>query len=186
MDVITHNTVVLNWQPKACAAQGQYFITKVHLREKDERHNDEIGSHFKWFAVSELSPSHIPLLLSRHVSPFISLSLLLSLSLLALLSVFISETINDGLCVRRNKVTLKQIRRPSGQTGAISLPVSILLALWTAGQKRAWRSAPRSCDTLRDWFDGGGWGGAAANELNARGNECFYCREKQERNGAWL
>lgn len=77
------------------------FPPKSALSRKiDERQNDEIGSYFKWFAVFYIRPSNIPLLLSPCVYPFISPSLLLSPFASCTFVCFISETINDGLCVR--------------------------------------------------------------------------------------
>lgn len=114
MDVITHNTVCLEMRAKGVCRRRTVFIPKLHLREKDERRNDENGSDFKWFAISYFSPP-------PHPFPLISPCLLFYLSLTSppfrllhsclLLS---RETINSGLCVPCKRWHWGRSQRPSG------------------------------------------------------------------------
>ncbi len=87
--IITRNTVILRGKPKA----ETIFYPKSALN-KDKKQNYEIGSCFKKFSLFPLNPSPL-------ISPLLPFYLPLSPSAASCTSAcFISETINDGLCVR--------------------------------------------------------------------------------------
>lgn len=95
--IITHNTVVMKWQP-AVLYKDNNSSKKCTWERKMKDKMMKLGAISNDLPLS-ISVPHISLLLSPRVCPFISPSLAVAFASCTS-ACFIAETITDGLCVR--------------------------------------------------------------------------------------
>ena len=151
MDLLTHNTAVLRWQPgEACAVGGQYVIRKVHSRD-GERWKTKLWNWEPFQMICHFlfqAPSHPPPPLSLRVLSFISLCLSLYRFLLSCL--FLSRRQSTTASVFRVEGDIEADPwDPRVRRGGACLRVCGARGDMNRGSKTG---VTLGDDTLGDWF----------------------------------
>ena len=153
MDLLTHNTVVLRWQPgEACVVGGQYVIWKVHSRGGGEMKDKimKLGtiSNDLPFPISGPLTSPPPFYLA--VSSLLSLSGSLSLYRFLLSCLFLSRRQSTTASVFRVEGDIEADPwDPRVRGGGASLRVCGARGDMNRGSKTG---VTLGDDTLGDWF----------------------------------
>lgn len=172
--IITHNTVVMKWQP-AVLYKDNNSSKKCTWERKMKDKMMKLGAISNDLPLS-ISVPHISLLLSPRVCPFISPSLAVAFASCTS-ACFIAETITDGLCVRCKGWHWGRSQDPRVRGGYQSPSRGIMNHRGEAGGSRS--NAGTALGSSGSWHALRLVLRGAAYKMNKRPDKCLACDREE-------